>query len=97
MVLLKAVLAEFLGTFFFFSVILNAIANASLGPIAVAVGLLAAIYFGGSVSGGHFNPAVTVMMFAKGNITADVLILYILAQVMAGLVALGVNMVFVGA
>lgn len=97
MVLLKAVLAEFLGTFFFFSVILNAIANASLGPIAVAVGLLAAIYFGGSVSGGHFNPAVTVMMFAKGNITADVLILYILAQIMAGLVALGVNMVFVSA
>ena len=95
MILLKAVLAEFLGTFLFFSIILNAIANASLGPIAVAVGLLAAVYFGGSISGGHFNPAVSVMMFAKGNITADVLILYILAQIIAGLVALSINTYFV--
>jgi len=95
MILLKAVIAEFFGTFFFFSIILNAIANASLGPIAVAVGLLAAIYFGGSVSGGHFNPAVSVMMFAKGNITIDVLLLYIIAQVVAGLAALGVNMYFI--
>ena len=95
MILLKAVLAEFLGTFFFFSIILNAVANASLGPIAVAVGLLAAVYFGGSISGGHFNPAVSVMMFAKGNITADVLVLYILAQIIAGLVALSINTYFV--
>jgi len=95
MILLKAVLAEFLGTFFFFSIILNAIANASLGPVAVAIGLLAAIYFGGSISGGHFNPAVSVMMFAKGNITGDVLVLYVIAQVVAGLVALGVNSYFI--
>jgi aquaporin Z len=95
MILLKAVIAEFLGTFFFFSIILNAIANASLGPVAVAIGLLAAIYFGGSISGGHFNPAVSVMMFAKGNITGDVLVLYVIAQVLAGLVALGINSYFI--
>lgn len=95
MILLKAVIAEFIGTFFFFSIILNAIANASLGPVAVAIGLLAAIYFGGSISGGHFNPAVSVMMFAKGNITGDVLVLYVIAQVLAGLVALGINSYFI--
>jgi aquaporin Z len=95
MILIKAVIAEFLGTFFFFSIILNAIANASLGPVAVAIGLLAAIYFGGSISGGHFNPAVSVMMFAKGNITGDVLVLYVIAQVLAGLVALGINSYFI--
>ena len=87
MTLIKKVLAEFVGSFFFFSIILNAVANASYGPIAVAVGLLAAIYFGGAVSGGHFNPAVSIMMFSKGNITGDALLLYILAQVLAGLVA----------
>ena len=95
MILIKAVIAEFLGTFFFFSIILNAIAYASLGPVAVAIGLLAAIYFGGSISGGHFNPAVSVMMFAKGSITGDVLVLYIIAQVLAGLVALGINSYFI--
>jgi aquaporin Z len=95
MILIKAVIAEFLGTFFFFSIILNAIANASLGPVAVAIGLLAAIYFGGSISGGHFNPAVSVIMFSKGKITGDVLVLYVIAQVLAGLVALGINSYFI--
>lgn len=87
MKLLKGVLAEFVGSFFFFSIILNAVANPSYGPIAIAIGLLAAIYFGGAVSGGHFNPAVSIMMFSKGSISGDVLMLYILAQVLAGLVA----------
>jgi len=95
MTLIKRVLAEFVGSFFFFSIILNAVANASYGPIAVAVGLLAAIYFGGAVSGGHFNPAVSIMMFSKGSITGDALLLYILAQVLAGLVALGINSYFI--
>jgi aquaporin Z len=91
MLLLKAVLVEFIGTFFFLSVILNAVANATLGPIAVAVGLLAAIYFGGAISGGHFNPAVSLMMFVKGNIKPDVFILYILSQIVGALVALALN------
>jgi glycerol uptake facilitator-like aquaporin len=96
MVLFKAILAEFLGTFFFLSIILSAVANASIiTPFAIAVGLLGAIYLGGSISGGHFNPAVSIMMFAKGNIKADVLILYILAQIIAGLTALGINMFFI--
>jgi aquaporin Z len=96
MILFKAIIAEFLGTFIFLSIILSAVANASIiTPIAISVGLLAAIYFGGAISGGHFNPAVSIMMFAKGNIKADALILYILAQIMAGLTALGVNMFFI--
>jgi len=95
MVLVKAVLAEFIGSFFFFSIILNTLINSTLGPIAVAVGLLAAIYFGGAISGGHFNPAVTLMMFVKGNITAEALPLYILAQVFGALVAVGINNFFI--
>ena len=47
-------IVELLGTFFFVSVILNTLSLSSgnpTGPISVAVALLAAIYFGGSVSG----------------------------------------------
>lgn len=91
---LKAVLSEFLGTFFFLSVILNAVADAALGPIAVAIGLLAAIYFGGKVSGGHFNPAVSVMMYVKGKLTGDLTILYISAQIVGALCALLLNNFF---
>ncbi len=91
---LKAVLAEFLGTFFFLSVILNAVADASFGPIAVAIGLLAAIYFAGKVSGGHFNPAVSIMMYVKGKIGGDLAVLYIAAQIIGALAALLLNNFF---
>jgi aquaporin Z len=93
--LAKAVLAEFIGTFFFFSIILSTLTNTTYGPIAIAVGLLSAIYFGGSISGGHFNPAVSIMMFVKGSISADVLLLYIIAQIFGGLIALGINNFFI--
>ena len=75
--------AEFLGTFVFLSVIL------SVGePIPIAVGLLAAIYLGGSISGGHFNPAVSVMMFLKKTLSMTDLSLYVAAQVAGGVAAL---------
>ena len=52
---------EFLGTFLFLSVIL-----ASGSPVLIALSLLAVILLGGSISGGHFNPAVSVMMWFNG-------------------------------
>lgn len=94
----QALLAEMLGTFFFFSVILTTVSNDKndsasifLAPIAIAIGLLAAIYFGGKYSGGHFNPAVSIMMFFKGSIPLMTAIGYIISQVIGGLLALVLN------
>ena len=53
-----------------------------------ASGRTGAIYFGGHISGGHFNPAVSVMMFLNKKIQAQDLLFYILAQVLGGAVAL---------
>ena len=88
---LQPILVEILGTFFFLSIILSAVAETSYGPIAIAAGLLAAIYFGGKISGGHYNPAVSIMMLAKGNITAITAFAYIAAQIIGALLALVVN------
>lgn len=78
-----AYITEFIGTFIFLAVIL------AVGePIPIVVALLAAIYFGGSISGGHFNPAVSLMMLAKGTLPAQTCVGYILAQVLGGLSAL---------
>ncbi len=74
---------EFLGTFIFLSIILSA-----NQPIPIAVGLLAVIYFGGSIDGGHFNPAVSVMMFLKKSLSLTDLPLYVAAQVVGGVAAL---------
>ncbi len=91
---LKAVLAEFIGTFFFLSIILSAVAEQSFGVIAIAVGLLAAIYFGGKISGGHYNPAVSIMMYFKGKLTGELTVLYISAQIIGALTALSLNNFF---
>ena len=73
---------ELVGTFIFLSVIFH------VGkPIPIAVALLAAILFGGSVSGGHFNPAVSITAWTRGALSTPDLLLYIIAQVLGGLLA----------
>ena len=72
-------LIEFIGTFIFLSVIM-------MKPEAIPIGvaLAAVIFFGG----GHYNPAVSVMMFANKSLNAKDLPMYIIAQILGGLAAL---------
>jgi len=76
-------LVEFLGTFVFLSVIV-----ATGQPILIVLALLLAILVGGGISGGHFNPAVSIMFYANGGLTSLDLGAYIAAQVLGGLAAL---------
>ena len=76
-------LVEFLGTRFFLYVIL---ATGSALPIGLA--LVVAILVGGKISGGNYNPAVSVMMAAAGKLPKSDLVPYIIAQVAGGLAAL---------
>lgn len=78
-------LVEYLGTFLFLSVIV------AVGqPIPIALALLVVILLGGSISGGHFNPAVSLMFWAKGGLTNADLAGYMVAQCLGGLSALGI-------
>ena len=88
---LVKVVVEILGTFFFLSVILQTLTDASIGPIAVAVTLLGAIYFGASTSGAHFNPAVSVAMFMKNKLDMNMLMTYVLAQLVGAAGAVKFN------
>ena len=74
---------EFLGTMFFLYVIL-----ASGNPLAIGLALVVAILVGGKISGGNFNPAVSVMMTAAGKLNKNDLLPHIVAQVAGGLAAL---------
>ncbi len=76
-------LVEFLGTLFFLSIII-----ATGKPILIALALFIVILLGGSISGGHFNPAVSIMFWARGALTNRDAIAYIAAQVLGGLGAL---------
>lgn len=69
---LKKVIAEFLGTFTYLLAIAGAAASES--PFR---GLTAALTLGlmilslGGISGGHFNPAVSIYFFAKKTISLE--------------------------
>ena len=80
-----AYVVEFLGTFLFLSVIV-----ATGQPVMIALALLLVILLGGSISGGHYNPAVSLMFWAKGALTGTDLAGYIVAQSLGGLGALTV-------
>jgi len=75
-------LVEFLGTLFFLYVIM-----ATGDAFAIGAALAIAIMIGGPISGGNFNPAVSVMMFNAGKLSKKDLIPYIVAQVAGGLAA----------
>ena len=81
--LMKKLLAEFLGTMFFLYVIL-----ATGDAVAIGLALMAVIFILGKQSGGHFNPAVSVMMAAAGKLNMKDLAPYVVAQVAGGLAAL---------
>jgi aquaporin Z len=81
--MLNKYLVEFLGTLFFVYVIL-----ATGNAIAIGAALAIVIMIGGSISGGNFNPAVSVAMVAAGRLSSSELLPYILAQVGGGFIAL---------
>jgi len=99
----RAYLAELLGTFLFFAIGLSSVqAVGALGdaapllvvvPLAFGLGLLAAIFAFGHLSGGHFNPAVTVAMVIDGRTTPTDAVGYIVAQVIGAIAAAGLVLV----
>ncbi len=60
--------------------------------VALAFGLtvVTMAYAVGHISGGHFNPAITVGLFAGGRFAAKDVIPYVIAQVIGGIAAAAV-------
>jgi len=76
-------LVEFFGTMFFIYVIL-----ATGNPLAIGAALALVITMAGDISGGHINPAVSIVMASAGKLPTNEIVPYCLAQVFGGLVAL---------
>lgn len=81
--MLLKLLTEFIGTFIFLSVIL-----VSGEAIPIAIALAAVIFFAAKISGANVNPAISIMLLAKGDLDLLTTVGYIIAQVLGGLVAL---------
>jgi glycerol uptake facilitator-like aquaporin len=78
-------LVEFIGAAFFVYVIL-----ATGNPIAIGAALALVLLLTAPISGGHINPAVTIVMASAGQIAVSEIVPYSVAQIMGGLVALEV-------
>src|SRR6266567_2037401 len=93
-------LSEFLGTFWLVlggcgsAVLAAAFPNLGIGfaGVALAFGLtvLTGAYAFGPISGGHFNPAVTIGLWAGGRFPARHIPPYVFAQVAGAIVAAAV-------
>src|SRR5580700_522695 len=61
-------IVEFIGTFFLVYVIgcVSLQEHVLLGPLAIGASLMVMIFAGGHISGGHYNPAVTLGAWIRG-------------------------------
>jgi aquaporin Z len=87
---MKKYLVEFIGTFFLAMTVGMTVIGAAAGalaPVAIGSALMIMVYAGGHVSGGHYNPAVTLAVWLRGRCaTADVLP-YWISQILGALAA----------
>jgi aquaporin Z len=93
-------LTEFIGTFFLVLTIgCTVIPGSSAGvipPLAIGSALMVMVYAGGHVSGGHYNPAVTLGVCLRGRCKPSDVVPYWAAQVVAALAASFTAMFLVG-
>lgn len=81
-------LTEFIGTFFLvLSVCLSVATGSPMAPLAIGGTLMVMVYMGGHISGGHYNPAVSLAVFVRGGLTAAETVKYWVAQLAGGLAA----------
>ena len=90
-------LTEFVGTFFLVLTIgLTVLSGTPLAPLAIGSSLMIMVYMGGHISGGHYNPAVSLAVLLRGKLDPKEFIPYVLFQVGGGLAASGMVFVILG-
>lgn len=90
-------LTELIGTFFLVLTIgLTTVQGAAMAPLAIGSVLMVMVYMGGHVSGGHYNPAVTLGVFFAGKVGTGDLLAYWLSQVAGALLGAFAVLALVG-
>lgn len=82
-------LTEFIGTFFLcLTVGLTVLGGTPLAPLAIGASLMIMVYMGGHVSGGHYNPAVSLAVLLRGKMaSAGEFVGYVISQCVGAIVA----------
>lgn len=81
-------LTEFIGAFFLVLTVGLAVPSSpEMAPLAIGAALMIMVYMGGHVSGGHYNPAVTLAVWLRGKLPASDVAPYMISQIAGALVA----------
>ena len=79
---------EVIGTFFLvFTVAVSVLSRSTFTPFAAGAALMVMVYAGGHISGGHYNPAVTMAALLRRRIGLADAVGYWTVQLAAGAVA----------
>jgi aquaporin Z len=87
---MKKYLVEFIGAFFLVLTVGMTVIDpgaGALAPLAIGSALMIMVYAGGHVSGGHYNPAVTIAVWRRGRCATSDVPFYLGAQIAAGVAA----------
>jgi aquaporin Z len=82
-------IVEFIGAFYLFLTIAMTVLGGAgnFAPIAIGLVLMTMVYAGGHISGGHYNPAVTLSAFVRGKCAGSDLVPYFIVQSVGALLA----------
>lgn len=85
---MRAYLTELIGTFFLvLTVGLTVAQGTPFAPLAIGASLMIMVYMGGHISGGHYNPAVTLAAVMRGALPSSQLGGYWASQLLGGVLA----------
>lgn len=92
--MIKKLAVELIGTYFFVLTIGQVVVGSApdsfasaLAPLAIGSALMVMVYAGGHISGGHYNPAVTLSVFIRGKCPAVDVVPYWVVQIVGAALA----------
>jgi aquaporin Z len=85
---MRAYLTEFIGTFFLvLTVGLTVLGGTPFAPLAIGASLMIMVYMGGHISGGHYNPAVSLAAALRAKLPWPQFVPYVASQALGALAA----------
>jgi aquaporin Z len=86
---MRKYITEFIGTFFLVLTVGMVVigGKGDFAPFAIGSILMVMIFAGGHISGGHYNPAVSLAVLLRGKISVGDAISYMIAQILGAALA----------
>ena len=90
-------LTEFIGTFFLtLTACLTVTGDRPIPALAIGCSLMIMVYMGGHISGGHYNPAVSLGLLLRKKFPSSDFVPYVVAQLLGAVAAASISYLVLG-